>query len=50
VPDRRELLRWQLRLSWSLAELRLAGLTDAECLWTPAPDRPVRPLATAAGR
>ena len=32
-----EILRWQLRLSWSLAELRLTGLTDAACLWEPAP-------------
>lgn len=53
----RELLRWQLGLSWSLAELRLAGLTDDACRWEPAPelDRPVgfpwpepRPLAVAA--
>jgi hypothetical protein len=33
----RDLLEWQLRLAWSLAELRLAGLTDAECRWEPAP-------------
>jgi hypothetical protein len=35
---RLDLLRWQLGLAWSLAELRLAGLTDVECGWQPTPD------------
>lgn len=34
--ESRALLQWQLRLSWSLAELRLAGLTDDACHWEPA--------------
>lgn len=32
-----DILQWQLGLAWSLAELRLDGLTDAACLWEPAP-------------
>lgn len=35
--DRDGVLRWQLGLAWSLAELRLDGLTDAACRWEPAP-------------
>lgn len=31
------LLRWQLALTWSLAEHHLSGLTDAFCLWAPTP-------------
>jgi hypothetical protein len=38
VEERKvELLRWQLRLTWSLAELHLEGLTDDACRWEPAP-------------
>jgi hypothetical protein len=33
----RDVLTWQLGLAWSLGELRLAGLTDAECHWAPVP-------------
>jgi hypothetical protein len=29
------LLRWQLDVAWSLLELHLGDLTDAECLWEP---------------
>ncbi|HEV7653300.1 MAG TPA: DinB family protein [Mycobacteriales bacterium] len=32
-----EIVRWQFGLAWSLAEVRLAGLSDAECAWEPAP-------------
>jgi hypothetical protein len=35
--DRVGVLRWQLGLAWSLAELRFDGLTDEACLWEPAP-------------
>ncbi|WP_020580394.1 DinB family protein [Actinopolymorpha alba] len=31
------LLRWQLDVAWSLLELHLADLDDAEILWEPAP-------------
>jgi DinB superfamily len=30
-------VRWQLRLAWSLAELQLPQLTDEVCRWEPAP-------------
>ena len=30
-------LRWQFQLTWRLAELHLPKLTDAACLWEPAP-------------
>ena len=49
--DRVELLRWQLGLAWSLAELRLDGLTDAACRWEPAPGAwTVRPGADGRWR
>ncbi|MBA3524325.1 MAG: DinB family protein [Geodermatophilaceae bacterium] len=31
------LLRWQLSMTWSLAEYHLRELTDAFCLWQPTP-------------
>jgi hypothetical protein len=36
-PGRLELLRWQLRLAWSLADVHLPALTDEMCRWLPAP-------------
>lgn len=43
------LLRWQLSMTWSLAEIHLAGLTDPFCRWSPTPGcLGVRP--DAAGR
>lgn len=31
-------LTWQLGMCWSLMEVQLSGLTDAECHWRPSPD------------
>jgi len=46
-----DLLRWQLGLTWSLAELHLTGLTDEACLWEPAPGAwTVRPGADGRWR
>ncbi len=33
----RQVLDGQLGIAWRLLELHLTGLTDAECLWRPAP-------------
>lgn len=30
-------LRWQLQLTWSLAQYHLPALTDEACFWEPAP-------------
>lgn len=35
--DRLGIVRWQLKMSWSLAEIYLPQLTDELCRWEPAP-------------
>lgn len=38
MADLLNTLRWQYELTWRLAELHLAKLSDEACLWTPRPD------------